>query len=78
MKPPTLEQVAAYVQTRAIQIDPEAFIDSYTARGWYYGKTKIVDWQACVRTWEKRQRPVATSTRKTSLHDDLTDTTWAH
>jgi len=80
MKKPTIEEVASYVQTRSIKIDPEAFIDFYTARGWYYGKTKIRDWRACVRTWEKREKntPVKNSTRHSTLLHDLTDTTWAN
>jgi len=77
MKPPTLEEVTAYVQTRAIQIDPEQFIDFYQSKGWLVGRAKMKDWQAAVRTWEKRARPVATSTRHTSLRDDLTDMSWA-
>jgi len=76
MKVPTLEEVAAYVQTRAIQIDPEAFIDFYQSKGWLVGRTKMVDWQAAVRTWEKRNKPKS-STRHTALIDDLTDTSWA-
>jgi len=77
MKPPTLEEVAAYVQTRAVQIDPEQFIDFYQSKGWLVGRSKMKDWQAAVRTWEKRERPVATSTRHSSLRDDLLDTSWA-
>jgi len=75
---PTHEEVAAYVQTRAIQIDPEAFIDFYQSKGWVVGRAKMKDWKAAVRTWEKRARPVATSTRHRSLIDDLTDTSWAN
>lgn len=28
----------------------------YTSKGWYVGKTKMKDWKASVRTWEKNQR----------------------
>ncbi len=54
--PPTVEQVAAYVATRETKIDPQAFVDHYTANGWMRGKSKIKDWQACARTWEKNHR----------------------
>ena len=34
-------------------MDPEAFVDFYTAKGWRVGKNPMKDWQAAVRTWEK-------------------------
>ena len=53
--PPTVEEVQAYCAERNNQIDPEAFVDYYTARGWKYGQGKpVVDWKAAVRTWERR------------------------
>lgn len=56
--PPTLEDVAAYCLERENGIDPEAFLDFYTANGWKQGKGKpIVDWRAAVRTWERNRRP---------------------
>ena len=55
-KPPTVEEVAAYCEERQNGIDAQAFIDFYTGTNWFRGKTKIKDWKACVRTWEKRDR----------------------
>ena len=55
-KPPTLEEVTAYCKERNNSVNPQQFIDHYTANGWYRGKTKIKDWRACVRTWEKNTR----------------------
>src|SRR3990167_1275688 len=53
---PTIEDVRTYCKERKNKVDPEAFIDHYTANGWVQGnsRTKVVDWKACVRTWEKR------------------------
>ena len=52
--PPTLEEVRVYCLEHKNQIDPQRFIDFYTANGWVQGKNKpIKDWKACVRTWEK-------------------------
>lgn len=51
--PPTLEEVKAYCAERGNNVDPEAFINHYQSVNWYRGKTKISDWKACVRTWEK-------------------------
>ena len=54
--PPSLEDVTAYCLERQNGIDPEAFVNFYTANGWKQGKGKpIVDWKAAVRTWEKNQ-----------------------
>jgi hypothetical protein len=55
--PPTLEMVKKYCDERKNEIDPQRFIDSYTAKGWMIGKNKMKDWQASVRTWEKSNSP---------------------
>lgn len=55
--PPKLEEVKAYCLQRRNGIDPEGFLDFYTANGWTQGKGKpIRDWQAAVRTWERREK----------------------
>ena len=56
--PPTFEMVDRYCKERNNGIDPQYFIDKNTAIGWVYGnkKTKIVDWQAHIRTWEKNKK----------------------
>lgn len=52
--PPTLEEVQAYCSERNNNVDTEKFIDYYTANGWLVGgKSKMKDWKAAVRTWEK-------------------------
>ena len=55
--PPTLQMVSDYCESRRNGIDPQAFIDHYTSNGWMVGKTRMKDWQAAVRTWE-RNNPV--------------------
>nr|DAE07792.1 MAG TPA: helix-turn-helix domain protein [Siphoviridae sp. ct5kv15] len=52
--PPTLEDVKAYCQERNNQVDPERFLDFYSAKGWMIGKNKMKDWKAAVRTWERK------------------------
>ena len=52
--PPTAEEVKAYCAERKNSVDPERFVDFYSAKGWMVGKNKMRDWKACVRTWEKR------------------------
>lgn len=52
-KPPTVEEVWQYCNERCNNVDAQEFVDHYTANNWFRGKTKIKDWKACVRTWEK-------------------------
>nr|DAE47108.1 MAG TPA: Replication initiator A family protein [Caudoviricetes sp.] len=52
--PPTFDDVKAYCIERKNNIDPQRFIDFYTAKNWMIGKNKMKDWRAAVRTWEQR------------------------
>ena len=53
--PPSVDEVRAYCQERGNHIDPQRFVDFYTANGWTQGRGKpIKDWRAAVRTWEGR------------------------
>jgi len=53
--PPTLEDVRAYCIERRNSVDPERWHDHYTSNGWMVGKSKMKDWRAAVRTWEKNE-----------------------
>ena len=68
-KHPTLEDVKAYCQERGNRVDPERFIDYYTANGWKVGKNPMKDWKAAVRTWERQDTQKA-RTRNTLLNYD--------
>lgn len=54
-KKPTIDEIKAYCQERHNGINAEAFYDFYESKNWYVGKNKMVDWKACVRTWERRE-----------------------
>lgn len=54
--PPSVEEVKAYCTERGNGIDPEYFVDYYETRQWMSGKTKIKDWKAAVRTWERNNK----------------------
>jgi len=51
--PPSLDEVKAYCLERKNNVDPQKFVDYYSSNGWKVGKNKMVDWKACVRTWER-------------------------
>lgn len=52
--PPSVDEVSAYCQERRNGIDPQAFVDFYTSKGWMVGKNKMKDWRAAVRNWERK------------------------
>lgn len=68
--PPSVEEVRAYCQERKNGIDPQAFVDFYSSKGWKVGNNPMKDWKAAVRTWESRrkeEKPV----KETSYDMDL-------
>ena len=61
--PPTVEEVRAYISEKVYSVDPERFVDFYTAKGWMIGSNKMKDWKAAVRTWERdRQNAISAGT----------------
>jgi len=55
-KKPTVDDVKLYCTERNNKIDAEAFHDFYESKDWFVGKSKMKDWKASVRTWEKRDK----------------------
>lgn len=51
---PTVEEVATYCRQRQNRVDANRFCNFYESKGWMVGKSKMVDWKAAVRTWERR------------------------
>ena len=50
---PSVEDVREYCRERGNSVDPEEFVDFYTAKGWVVGKSPMKDWKAAVRQWER-------------------------
>ena len=63
--PPTLEEVRAYAAQRGDPLDPEAFMDYYTANGWKVGRNPMKDWKAAVRTWARKEQAHGAGIRST-------------
>ncbi|MCK5609357.1 hypothetical protein KAR91_46215, partial [Candidatus Pacearchaeota archaeon] len=51
--PPEFQDVVNYCNERNKGVNPQKWFDHYQAKGWLIGKTKMKDWEAAVRTWEK-------------------------
>lgn len=67
---PSVDEVRAYCKERGNRVDPQRFVDFYTANGWTQGRGKpIKDWRAAVRTWEARDKQ-ATPVQRPVLTDD--------
>lgn len=68
--PPTVEEVRAYCQERGNKVDPQTFVDYYTSNGWMFGRNKMKDWKAAVRsTWEKNSKQEKPQTKKNNFSD---------
>lgn len=74
-RPPTLDEVKAYCTERNNAVDPQHFIDYYTANGWKVGKNSMMDWKAAVRTWEsngyggKKKKAACTDYKPVNIGD---------
>ena len=53
--PPTIDEVAEYCRQRNSVVDPQGFVDYYTANGWKVGKNSMKNWQAAIRLWERKE-----------------------
>lgn len=51
--PPSLIEISEYCLLRNKGIDPENFYDFYSAKNWFIGKNKMIDYKAAIRTWER-------------------------
>ena len=61
---PTLEEVESYCRERKNNVDPESFINFYESKGWVIGKSKMKDWKAAVRTWERNEKKKPSAEQK--------------
>ena len=67
---PNFEEVQAYCLERNNGIDPEQFIDYYESKGWVVGKSKMKDWKACVRTWERNRKGKPTAIKPNPVPEE--------
>lgn len=71
--PPTIEEVTEYCNQRGNTVDPEGFIAYYTSQNWKKANGRpVIDWKACVITWEKKEaRRFDHTTRSGNPFDNL-------
>lgn len=76
--PPTVDEVRDYCTEKNYSVDPERFVDFYESKGWMVGKTKMKDWKASVRLWERgnQKSDQAAATKKTNSFNDFQQRTY--
>ncbi|MGG7074350.1 phage replisome organizer N-terminal domain-containing protein [Campylobacter sp. 9BO] len=52
---PTLDELNAYKQEQALNVDCENFYNFYESKGWLVGKSPMKDWRAAMRNWSKNE-----------------------
>ena len=52
---PTVEEVESYRIEKGLNLDPHAFVDYYTSKGWKVGREPMKDWKAAARNWSRRE-----------------------
>lgn len=67
--PPSADDVKKYCDENGFHINQNLFVDFYTSRNWYSGKTKITDWKAVVRMWEQNKEVVSVQNTKNRFNN---------
>lgn len=65
-KRPSVDEVRDYIASHSYSVDAEAFCDFYEAKGWRVGNNPMKNWQAAVRTWERRNKSESKANPKKS------------
>ena len=52
---PTIQEIETYISEGNYSVDAQIFFDHYESVGWMRGKTKMKDWKATIRTWNRNQ-----------------------
>ncbi len=51
---PTIEELEFYCKENSLKVDCNYFYDYYESNGWTVGKSKMKDWKATLRNWNRR------------------------
>ena len=69
--PPSIFEIESYCRERNNGIDAEWFHDFYQSKNWMVGKSKMKDWKASVRTWERRMKNEKKQQSGSSQYEEL-------
>ena len=62
--PPTQAEIGAYVREAKLTMDPQEFLDYYTANGWKVGSHAMKDWRAAARNWARKEAQMPRQTSR--------------
>ena len=65
---PTISEIEDYCNLRDNRISAEQFYDFYQSKGWLVGKTKMKDWKAAIRNWERNRKKSVKGMSKIHSH----------
>ena len=65
---PTISEIEDYCNLRDNGISAEQFYDFYQSKGWLVGKTKMKDWKAAIRNWERNRKKSVKGMSKIHSH----------
>lgn len=55
-KKPTIDELKDYIKEKDLNVDAEYFLDYYDSNGWMVGKSKMKDWKATARRWNRMHK----------------------
>ena len=71
---PTVEEIRAFCEEKnLLNVDAESFIDFYESKGWLVGKSKMKDWRASVRNWNRRNNEESKAAGNSSYPTEFPD-----
>ena len=70
-EPPDIYAVIDYCPERKNDVDPQKWLDFYSAKGWMIGRNKMKDWKAAVRTWEKKSVDRGNKPKPEPTYEDI-------
>ncbi len=53
---PAVAEIEKYCLEKKYKVDAQYFYDYYESNGWKVGKNAMKDWQATIRTWQRRNK----------------------
>ena len=62
--PPSQAEIGAYVREAKLTMDPQEFLDYYTANGWKVGSHAMKDWRAAARNWARKEAQMPRQTSR--------------
>ncbi len=67
---PTIEELKKYCEENSLKVDCDYFYDYYESNGWVVSKSKMKDWKATLRNWNRRNFVKQTEIKSENIQED--------